>query len=113
MIYQLEVISAGKVVEKYLSDGKIILFSASAPNDIADYCVLHHASSLLQPLSVGQIIEINDINYPITAVGDVASENLKNLGHITLSFDGKEEADLAGTVHLAGTTPEILSPGEK
>jgi PTS system glucitol/sorbitol-specific IIA component len=47
----------------------------------------------------------------VTAVGDVAEQNLRELGHITLRFDGHREAEYPGTVHVAGPVPEAIAPG--
>ena len=49
--------------------------------------------------------------YPVTAVGSVAEQNLRELGHITLRFDGLSEAEFPGTVHVAGPVPDGIAPG--
>jgi len=41
----------------------------------------------------------------LTAVGSNALDNFRSLGHITIYFDGAEEAKLPGTVHLLGHLP--------
>lgn len=48
---------------------------------------------------------------PVTAVGEVAEQNLRELGHITLRFDGHREAEFPGTVHVAGPVPDAIAPG--
>ncbi len=45
-----------------------------------------------------------------TAVGSVAEQNLRELGHITLPFDMRE-AEFPGTVHVAGPVPDDIAPG--
>ena len=42
---------------------------------------------------------------------DVAEQNLRELGHITLRFDGHREAEFPGTVHVAGPVPEGIAAG--
>ncbi|MFP1454057.1 PTS glucitol/sorbitol transporter subunit IIA [Escherichia coli] len=49
--------------------------------------------------------------YPVTAVGSVAEDNLRELGHVTLRFDGLNEAEFPGTVHVAGPVPDDIAPG--
>lgn len=44
-------------------------------------------------------------------LGDVAEQNLRELGHITLRFDGHREAEFPGTVHVAGPVPEGIAAG--
>ncbi len=45
----------------------------------------------------------------ITRIGQ--SPNLRELGHITLRFDGLREAEFPGTVHVAGPVPDDIAPG--
>ena len=58
-------------------------------------------------------MKLNDKNYRVTAVGSVATANLRQLGHITLNFDGADIAELPGTVHLYGEPPQIIQPGDQ
>lgn len=62
----------------------------------------------LQP---GARCELGQHCYPVTAVGSVAEQNLRELGHITLRFDGLREAEFPGTVHVAGPVPDDIAPG--
>ena len=48
---------------------------------------------------------------PASAVGEVAEQNLRELGHITLRFDGQPQAEYPGTVHVAGPVPQAVTPG--
>jgi PTS system glucitol/sorbitol-specific IIA component len=41
----------------------------------------------------GAELQLGELRYPVTAVGDVAEQNLRELGHITLRFDGHREAE--------------------
>ena len=47
----------------------------------------------------------------MTAVGEVAEQNLRELGHITLRFDGHREAEFPGTVQVAGPVPDAIATG--
>ncbi|MDN5332631.1 MAG: glucitol/sorbitol system component, partial [Tepidanaerobacteraceae bacterium] len=51
--------------------------------------------------------------YRITAVGEVANKNLKNIGHVCLKFDGKTEPELPGNIHLEEKTLPALKVGEE
>jgi PTS system glucitol/sorbitol-specific IIA component len=44
-------------------------------------------------LQAGIQFELGQHHYPVTAVGSVAEQNLRELGHITLRFDGLSEAE--------------------
>ncbi|MFS2222834.1 PTS glucitol/sorbitol transporter subunit IIA [Pantoea sp. B65] len=111
-LYQLRVSYVGQYVADYLRENKLILFAAPVPQDIADYCVVHQPGELSGALLPGQTLNINQHIYRITAVGNVATANLKELGHITLNFDGAIEAEFPGMVHLAGQIPETIEPND-
>ncbi len=46
----------------------------------------------------------------MTAVGEVAEQNLRELA-LTLRFDGHREAEFPCTVHVAGPVPDAIAPG--
>lgn len=112
-LYHLEITYVGEFVAEYLQQDKLILFAEPVPPDIADYCAIHRPGDFTIVLLPGQRAKINNATYRITAVGDVATANLKQLGHITLSFDGAIDAELPGTVHLCGPTPQKILPGDQ
>ncbi len=112
-LYQLEIVSVGKFVADYLQEHKLILFAEPVPSDIADYCAVHRPGKFNGVLLPGQTMKINDIEYRISAVGSVATTNLKQLGHITLSFDSANCPELPGTVHLYGQGVQEIHPGDR
>lgn len=112
-LYSLLITAVGEYVEDYLQEQQLILFSDSVSDDIAMYCAVHQGSELTVELSPGQIMKINETIYRVTAVGSVATENLKQLGHVTLSFDGAVIAELPGTVHLYGESPQSIHTGDR
>lgn len=111
-LHQLDVVSVGNFVPTYLKENKLILFSDPVPDDIGEYCAVHRSKEFNAVLAPGQVLKINNYRYHITAVGSVATANLKQLGHITLNFDGASIAELPGTVHLCGRVPENINPGD-
>ncbi|EOF9231763.1 PTS glucitol/sorbitol transporter subunit IIA [Klebsiella pneumoniae] len=112
-LYSLRITAVGEYVEYSLRELRLILFSDAVPDDIASYCAVHQASELTAELSPGQQMKLNDKNYRVTAVGRVATANLRQLGHITLNFDGADIAELPGTVHLYGEPPQIIQSGDQ
>ena len=112
-LYSLLITAVGEYVSQYLQEKKLILFSDKVPVDIAMYCAIHQGSESIAELSRGQMMKINSAVYRVTAVGSVATENLKQLGHITLSFDGAETAELPGTVHVAGEPTQLIQAGDQ
>jgi PTS system glucitol/sorbitol-specific IIA component len=57
------------------------------------------------------VMELAQQRYAITAVGSVATQNLRELGHITVRFDGEAEAEFPGSIHVSGPTPTDIPLG--
>ncbi|QIQ21072.1 PTS glucitol/sorbitol transporter subunit IIA [Zophobihabitans entericus] len=110
-IYQSTITTIGEFAADALADGMMITFREGAPADLADYCFIHTHSQLDGNLSNNQTIQLGDNQYTITAVGDVAEQNLRELGHVTIRFDGSSEAELPGTVHVKGEIPTDIVAG--
>ncbi|WP_416414239.1 PTS glucitol/sorbitol transporter subunit IIA [Pantoea sp. App145] len=113
-IYESTFIAIGKSAAEALDDNFLITFGEGAPNDIAEYCFIHRSD--INPgenFSAGALITLGEHQYPITAVGDVARENLRDLGHITLRFDGSSSPEFPGTIHVIGKPPAVIHVGEK
>jgi PTS system glucitol/sorbitol-specific IIA component len=89
----------------------LITFREGAPADIEEFCFIHCHGELNGVLQAGIQFELGQHRYPVTAVGSVAEMNLRELGHITLRFDGQSEAEFPGTVHVAGPVPDAIAPG--
>jgi len=111
VIYQTTITRIGQSAPDALCDKMLITFREGAPADIEEYCFIHCHGELKGALRPGSQLELGDICYPVTAVGDVAEQNLRELGHITLRFDGQTEAEFPGTVHVTGPVPEALQAG--
>lgn len=109
VIYHSTINQIGDFAQDTLADGMLILFKQGAPADLADYCFIHNHDDLKQELAVGQSLQLGNHTYQITSVGDVASVNFRELGHITLRFDGNQRAELPGTVHVQGEVPIQLN----
>lgn len=112
-IYHSIFTKIGKFADDVLSDGMLITFKEGAPSDLSDYCFIHSHGVLLSELAVGQTILLGKNQYIITAVGDVATKNFKELGHLTFRFDGNNKAELPGTVHVVGEKLNQLIVGDE
>lgn len=111
VIYQTTITRIGASAALALDDQMLITFSEGAPADLEEYCFIHCHGELHGELRVGLQFSLGAHRYPVTAVGSVAQENLRELGHVTLRFDGLSEAEFPGTVHVAGPTPDGIAPG--
>jgi len=106
VIYQSQFTRAGSLAREGFEDGMFITFAESeATDDMADYCFLHTHGQLAQDFALGDLFVIGGKRFPLTAIGSNALDNFRALGHVTIYFDGAEEAKLPGTVHLLGHLP--------
>lgn len=107
-IYKTIVTELGESVTEFYSEKMIVLFKGGAPAELAEFCVIHEENKLYENIQPGDVFKIDDSEFRITAVGSSVNENLQNLGHITLKFDGAQEAELPGTLYLENSeVPEI------
>lgn len=110
-VYRTIATAIGDFVSQLKEEKIIILFKENAPDELYDYCVIHNENSLKDTVESGDILIIDGEEYLITAVGKDAVENLSNLGHVTLRFDGKNKAELPGTIHVEGKKIKDINIG--
>ncbi|SPX16973.1 glucitol/sorbitol-specific PTS system EIIA component [Escherichia coli] len=88
----------------------LITFREGAPADLEEYCFIHcHGELKVHSIPVCNFHSAASLSGD--AVGSVAEDNLRELGHVTLRFDGLNEAEFPGTVHVAGPVPDDIAPG--
>ena len=109
--YATVVTQVGPLVQDFVEKGLLVFFGENAPAELHDFSVLHRPDVQSGGLSVGDVIVLDGHHFPILAVGSVANDNLVNLGHIDLKFNGQSTPPLAGDVCLPKTTPPNLRPG--
>lgn len=111
-IFEAKVLKVGPEAAGMIKDANmLILFGEEAPEDLAEYCYKIDNKDLSGSITAGGRLVIDHQEFPITAVGDVVEKNLKNLGHITISFDGSSEGSLPGTLHVQASDPAVLGAG--
>lgn len=103
--YESEILSIGELISEVTDEGMIIFFGQRATNGLEDYSLIISEPTDHVEICVGDILRIGAQEYPVTAVGEKASETFSTLGHFAARFDGATEAVLPGTVHLAGEFP--------
>jgi len=111
-IYKTVITKLGESINEFLDQGMIITFKDNAPAELAEFCLLHSENDLRKDIQVGDTLKIGERSFNVTAVGDAVNQNLSSLGHITLRFDGAEEADLPGTLVLENKEIGTLSVGD-
>lgn len=112
MPYLTTVVSQGVEADSFLADGLAITFGADAPEELKPFCFVLASASLEGSIKVGQRTLIADQSWTITAIGEVAQQNLAALGHVTFIFDGAKVPQMAGAIHLGGCSAvPALAPG--
>lgn len=99
-IYERVITHIGDFVEESLEDNFFILFNDNAPEEYREYCVLHKGTDLKDSIKIGDKFVIDEVQYNITSVGEVVKNNLAELGHITIKFDGASISEQPGTLHV-------------
>ncbi|MFC0322477.1 PTS glucitol/sorbitol transporter subunit IIA [Gallibacterium melopsittaci] len=108
LLYQTTFKKIGRFAREALEENMLITFKEGAPADLEDYCFIHSHGELQDDVNVGDIVKIDQTEFIVTAVGEVASFNLKQLGHITFRFDSAAQAEYPGTIHLQGEVPQQI-----
>ena len=107
-IYATTATSIGELVPSFREYGYLVFFGANAPEELHDFCILHKVEHQEDQLRPGDVVVIGEQRFPVLAVGDVANENLMNLGHLNLKANGESTAEMPGDVNIAKTElPEV------
>ena len=112
-----EVTGVGELATEFLEAGIVVLFGDDAPEELQEVAVVHHATVNAGGVSPGDVVTVtsgDDVTtMSVLAVGDVANDNLTNLGHLVLKRNGETEAALPGDVCCdEGPIPPI-TPGDR
>ena len=107
VFFKGSVVKIGANAKDFKEENMLIFFREDAPAYLADFCYLIRPEEGNYSFSVGNRLVLDDVEYPITAIGDVAITNFKALGHLTVNFDGASEAAQPGTMHVKGEYPVI------
>ena len=117
--YTATVTAIGPLTVEFVEAGILVLFGASAPEELQEFAIIHDGFDLAAPVAAGDIVKIDAASFNVLAVGDVANTNLANLGHLVLKANGLDAPELPGDVCVeakpfpavaVGDTFSIASP---
>ena len=111
--YRTTVVNIGPEAGDMLAAGVLILFAEPLPDALADVSVVHrpdHRDPAFT-ISVGDTVSVAGQELAVTAVGDIATKNLDELGHVVLYVNQPDQKLLSGAVHATGDLPEP-QPGD-
>ena len=100
----------GPEVPDLLEGGVLILFADGCPPELAEVSVSHRVSHVTgnTPPKAGDLIRIGSLQTRITAVGPLAWDKAKEMGHVVFNFGGANEADRLGEICAAPVDHEKL-----
>ncbi|NMC46329.1 MAG: PTS glucitol/sorbitol transporter subunit IIA [Chloroflexi bacterium] len=98
--YEMCITRIGRLVDQFLSKGILVFFQEGAPDELAEFSILHTHSDLKENIHIGDHIVLCDKEFTITGVGDVANKNLGDLGHLILKNNGLRETELPGDISV-------------
>lgn len=84
--------------------GVIILFAEPVPPALSEVSIVHNSKP--EPgfsVKPQDVFQIGNHQLNVAAVGELASNNLVELGHIVIYVNPQEENLLPGAVHATGT----------
>lgn len=110
VILDTEVTAVGEQAGLFFDEGIIVLFGEDAPEELGEFAVLHRPTVPNGEVAAGDTVTIGDQTLHVLAVGEVANQNLANLGHLVLKRNGLDHAPLPGDVSCdAGPIPPIAA----
>jgi glucitol/sorbitol PTS system EIIA component len=98
--YATTVTAVGEQVPEFIQQGLLIWFAEGAPEELHFFTVLHRPTVTTGGVRPGDLVRIDDKAFRVTAVGEVANDNMVNLGHMDLKANGASEAPLPGDICL-------------
>ena len=98
--YATTVTAVGEQVAEFVTQGLLIWFAEGAPEELHFFTVLHRPTVTTGGVRPGDLVRIDDTAFQVTAVGEVAHDNMVNLGHMDLKANGAAEAPLPGDICL-------------
>ena len=103
--YETKVTKLGPVTQDFIDEGILVFFQMNVPDELAEIAILHAHDKLLQEVTGGDKLIIDGHILPILCVGEVANQNLANLGHFVVKFNGLTEPEMPGDISVPSDIP--------
>lgn len=106
--YEAHVTSIGPLVSEFTNAGVLVFFGQNAPEELAEFAILHDGTRLESPVAPGDQICLGEKCFAVLAVGEIANQNLASLGHFIVKFNGETAPEMPGDIcAVAEPLPEI------
>jgi PTS system glucitol/sorbitol-specific IIA component len=109
MKYEVVVTSIGHMVKELMEfTGDLIIFDKCPLDGLEEISIMHTTGEINGTIEIGDKVTLGKNQYTITAIGHEAPKTLKELGHCTFKFTGRDTVELPGQIELKGENrPEI------
>src|SRR5690625_5716608 len=102
-VWHATVTRIGPDTPALLESGVLILFGEPVPDALAEVSVVHDGTTPpARELRVGDTITVGGAAVTIELVGERATANLTELGHVVVYLDAGDQQLLPGAVHASG-----------
>ncbi|MDR1893675.1 MAG: PTS glucitol/sorbitol transporter subunit IIA [Spirochaetales bacterium] len=112
MDYLSKITAIGELVSDFAEEGILIVFNDNAPPELAEMSILHTIVPLDREVKPGDKVVLGNQTYLVTAVGEEANHTLRNMGHCTFKFTGKNKPEIGGHIELKGNGMPEVKPGD-
>ena len=106
------VVTVGELVEEFLSAQVLVFFQEGAPEELAEFSIIHSAEINLATVAPGDTLLLGAESFDVLAVGDVANQNLAALGHLVVKANGATEPEMLGDVCVTAKPLPRLVAGD-
>lgn len=113
VVFSTQVLEIGAEVNDFKTINMAILFGNEAPDVLRSSCFIINVEPISDQIETGMKIRFDNQEYIITSVGNEVQHNLGRLGHTTISFTGKTEAKLPGTIYVSEKDYPVIKVGTK
>lgn len=103
--------AVGPDVPDLIEGGVLILFAEGAPPELAEVSVLHRtgAAPTAEAPALGAEIVVGDVSAVMTAIGELAWNKVRDLGHVVINFNDGETAERPGEICASTVNTEALA----
>ena len=109
--YETTVTAVGPMAVEFAAEGILVFFGTNAPEELHEFAILHEHTPNDEDVVPGDRLAIGEAESVVTGVGDVANDNLRNLGHLVVKFNGLTETELPGEVSVTAGDAPTIEPG--
>ncbi len=111
-IYEFKVSEIGTLAPALLEEGVFIIFEERSFISFLAFGFIHEKAELKKEVKVGDVLEVNGEQFPITHIGEWVNHNLKETGHTTFELSWAVEENFGNQVICEGKAYPKIKIGD-